>query len=151
SQSKETPGSLPPAYPHVLAMPLHMRVFTAPSFPVKVLGLVHLHNVIRQYRPIPSNATLRLFSGFDTVKITERGQEYDLLTRCEFAGVTVWEEVSTMLARDPAAAGKRPRGTRPPKDTEVETTKMAIAGNVGRRYACVSGDFNPIHLFARTA
>src|SRR5690606_21051256 len=32
------PG-LPPAYLHVVAMPLHMRLFVVKSFPVKVLGL----------------------------------------------------------------------------------------------------------------
>src|SRR5262245_17865630 len=43
---------LPHAYVHALAMPLHMFIFSSPSFPVKVLGLIHLRNTIRCYRPI---------------------------------------------------------------------------------------------------
>ena len=143
-------STLPPAYPHVLAMPLHMQVFTAASFPVKVLGLIHMHNVIRQWHPIPVNAPLHLFGGFNTVRETERGQEYDLLTRCEVDGAVMWEEVSTMLARG-SGAGKRPRAPKAPKDGTAIRSMIGVAPNTGRRYAFVSGDFNPIHLAARTA
>jgi hypothetical protein len=41
---------LPHAYIHVLAMPLHMRVFKQADYPVKVLGLEHLRNLIRQFQ-----------------------------------------------------------------------------------------------------
>src|SRR3974390_1143117 len=54
---------LPHAYLHALAMPLHMKIFTAKGFPAKVLGLVHLRNVIRAWRPIDNNAKLRLTAG----------------------------------------------------------------------------------------
>lgn len=143
--------TLPPAYPHVLAMPLHMQVFIAPTFPVKVLGLIHLHNVIRQWQPIPVDAPLKLIAGFQTVRETERGQEYELLTRCEVEGVLMWDEVSTMLARGEGGAGKRPRAPKPPKDGTATRSEIDVPGNIGRRYARVSGDFNPIHLTARTA
>ena len=143
-------STLPPTYPHVLAMPLHMQVYTARSFPVKVLGLIHMHNIIRQWHPIPANAPLHLFGGFNTVRETERGQEYDLLTRCEVDGAVVWEEVSTMLARG-NGAGKRPRAPKPPKDGTAIRSTIDVAQNTGRHYAFVSGDFNPIHLAARTA
>ncbi len=142
---------LPPAYPHVLAMPLHMQVFIAPTFPVKVLGLIHLHNVIRQWRPIPANAPLKLIAGFQTVRETERGQEYELLTRCEVDGALVWDEVSTMLARGEGATGKRPRAPKAPKDGTATRTEIEVPANTGRRYARISGDYNPIHLTARTA
>ncbi len=144
--------SLPPAYLHVLAMPLHMRVFTHPQFPVKVLGLVHLRNVIRQQQPIPINGTVQLSVRYNTLREMENGQEYDLVTTASMAGQTVWEEVSTMMARR-HVTGKRPvieravrNETRLLCEQNVEATK-----NIGRRYARASGDYNPIHLFDRTA
>lgn len=145
-------GMLPHAYVHVLAMPLHMRVFTHADFPVKVLGLVHLRNLIRQFQAIRADSILDLSVSYDTLRETDSGQEYDLITRCEVDGKLMWEEVSTMLARR-VTPGKRPtieRGIRDAARVVAEQT-IATAANTGRRYAFVSGDFNPIHLFDRTA
>jgi hypothetical protein len=145
-------GVLPHAYPHVLAMPLHLRVFTHELFPVKVLGLVHLRNVIRQLHPIAADSTLDLQVSYNSMRETDSGQEYDLVTRCEVAGQLAWEEVSTMLARR-ATPGKRPSIERAHRDAAqvLKEQTIAVAANTGRRYARVSGDFNPIHLFDRTA
>jgi acyl dehydratase len=145
-------GMLPPAYLHVLAMPLHMRLFVHPQFPVKVLGLVHLRNVIRQFAPITADQSLTLSVQYDMLRETESGQEYGLVTRAHVQDELVWEEVSTMLARR-HTPGKRPSIERAVRDESrmVGETTLAAAANTGRRYAFVSGDFNPIHLFDRTA
>jgi acyl dehydratase len=145
-------GTLPPAYLHVLAMPLHMRLFVHPQFPVKVLGLVHLRNVIRQFLPVSAEQTLTLSVQYDTLRETDSGQEYDLVTRAHVKDALVWEEVSTMLARR-HTPGKRPTIERATRDEAciVSEATLAAAANTGRRYAFISGDFNPIHLFDRTA
>lgn len=143
---------VPPAYLHVLAMPLHMRLFTHRLFPAKVLGLVHLRNVIRQLQPLASDAVIDLDVRFNTLRETDSGQEYDLLTSARVDDQVVWEEVSTMLARR-HVAGKRPTIERDQRDEArllCETT-VGVAANAGRHYAIVSGDYNPIHLFNRTA
>lgn len=148
-------AAVPPAYLHVVAMPLHMQLFIAEKFPVKVLGLIHLRNTIRVLRSIDPKAALRLRVNFDTMRLTDFGQEYDFTTRYEQDGEVVWEEVSTMFARGNAApkeGGKRPtieRSMHPESGVAVET--LEVGDNTGWRYARVSGDFNPIHLTARTA
>jgi len=143
---------IPPAYPHVLAMPLHMRIFTAAVFPVKVLGLVHLRNTIRQQRAIPVGESLQVTASFETCRDTDSGQEFDIVTRVIAQGVMVWEEISTMLARR-HTPGKRPTIDRLPADADAAERKrpFAVAADTGRRYAWVSGDFNPIHLYDFTA
>jgi hypothetical protein len=141
-------ATLPHAYPHALAMPLHMFVFSSPSFPVKVLGLIHLRNTIRCYQSIPNDSTLALRVECDTMRETTSGQEYDLITRVYCEEKLVWEETSTMLAHR-ATPGQRPTIERGGK-AEVKTT-LTVAADTGRRYARVSGDVNPIHLSARTA
>src|SRR5262245_16833530 len=78
---------LPHAYPHVLAMPLHMYVFTSPSFPVKVLGLIHLRNTIKYYRALANECELSIRVECDTMRETGSGQEYDLITRVAAGGV----------------------------------------------------------------
>jgi acyl dehydratase len=149
-------AGIPPAYLHAVAMPMHMQLFVAQDFPVKVLGLIHLRNTIRVLRSIDVRSPLRLSVHFDTQRLTEAGQEYDFTTRYERDGEIVWEEVSTMFARGNAPpkseGGKRPsidRSLHPQQGTETQT--LDIRQNTGWRYARVSGDFNPIHLTARTA
>ena len=81
------------------------------NFPVKVLGLIHLRNTIRVLHPVEQRAPLRLTVHFDTMRLTDFGQEYDFTTRYEQNGVVVWEEVSTMFARGntaPKEGSKRP-------------------------------------------
>jgi acyl dehydratase len=144
---------LPPAFLHVVAMPLHMQLFNARSFPVKVLGLIHLRNTIRVFERVGVDQPVRLRVSFNTVRTTEIGQEYDFTTRACRGSDVVWEEVSTMLARNPNATPKRQaldRSTHP-KDGDVLTVTADIGKNTGWRYASVSGDYNPIHLTARTA
>lgn len=146
---------LPPAYLHVLAMPLHMQLFVVKNFPVKVLGLIHLRNTIRVLGPVDERAPLRMRVHFETLRLTDYGQEYDFTTSYQQNGAIVWEEVSTMFARGnsaPKEGAKRPtieRSNHP--DSGVATETLAVAGDTGWRYARVSGDFNPIHLTARTA
>jgi MaoC like domain len=145
-------GVLPPAYLHVLSMPLHLRIFTHALFPVQVLGLIHLRNVIRQLQPVSPDSRVELSVSYQTLRQTTAGQEYDIVTHCNVAGQRVWEEVSTMLARR-ATPGKRPSIERARRDATLVVNEQIIAttANIGRRYAFVSGDFNPIHLFDRTA
>lgn len=146
---------VPPAYLHVVAMPLHMQLFVVKNFPVKVLGLIHLRNTIRVLGEVNARAPLRLQVHFDTMRETEFGQEYDFTTRYEQDGQLVWEEVSTMFARGnkpPKEGTKRPaieRSLHPQEGVLMET--LDIAQNTGWCYAKISGDFNPIHLTARTA
>jgi acyl dehydratase len=139
---------LPPAYPHVLAMPLHMFVFTSPVFPVKVLGLIHLRNTIRYLQPLRKDSEFKLSVECETMRETKSGQEFDIVTRVERAGQVAWEEISTMLAHR-ATPGQRPVIERAGA-SEIKTV-LAVPANTGRRYARASGDFNPIHLSARTA
>jgi acyl dehydratase len=147
---------LPPAYLHTVAMPLHMQLFIAEKFPVKVLGLIHLRNTIRVFRNVDVREPLKLTVYFDTLRLTDFGQEYDFTTRYATDNdEVVWEEISTMFARGntaPKEGSKRPsieRSNHPAAGVATDT--LEIAENTGWRYARVSGDFNPIHLTARTA
>jgi len=148
---------LPPAYLHVLAMPLHMQLFIVKNFPVKVLGLIHLRNTIRVLAPVDVRAPLRLRVYFDTMRVTDVGQEYDFTTSYEQNGMLVWEEISTMFARGMSAPKEGGNRQRPQiersnhPETGTHTDTLEVTENTGWRYARVSGDFNPIHLTARTA
>lgn len=144
-------GRLPLTYPHVLAMPLHMAMLTSDAFPVRLLGLVHVRNVIRGRARIAEDEPVDLKCTLRGHREGERGQEFDLHTECSVAGQGVWSEISTFLARR-----RKPRGAEPARSTAkpaadeptgaVRSTSWHADANIGRRYAFVSGDVNPIHL-----
>ena len=148
---------LPITYPHVLAAPLHLAMLACDAFPVSLLGVVHTRNRIIQQRPLRTDDTGEIHSWMEGHRETARGQEIDLQTQLRVGGQPLWSEVSTLLAR--RAEGHRPPRTRegglpqldvPPRQ-DVSTSTFVVSPGVGRQYARVSGDFNPIHIMDVTA
>jgi len=149
--------TLPATYPHVLAFPLHMAVMADGSFPFGAVGLVHVENRIVQYRPIGIGEQLTLRVRATKLEPHPKGRTFSIVSEAHVGAELVWEDVSTMLRRgggrsDAPAAGK---GAKPsPKGSEASATASAewkLGGDLGRRYAAVSGDRNPIHMHALTA
>ena len=145
---KET---LPVTYPHMLAFGLHMAIMTDGSFPFPAIGTVHLENSITQHRPILATERLQVTARPDHLRPHPKGTVFDLLTTVHSGGEPVWEETSTFLRLgkgDRDAASSALDGLEQPESTG---TSWKLAGDLGRRYAAVSGDHNPIHLYALTA
>ncbi|GAA4719853.1 MaoC/PaaZ C-terminal domain-containing protein [Nocardioides conyzicola] len=141
--------TLPLPYPHLLAFGLHMEIMTAGAFPFPAIGTVHLENSITQHRPIDVSEKLQVTARPDHLRPHAKGQVFDLLTTVHSAGELVWEETSTFLRRgegDEAA----PTGATYP-EAPPSGTVWKLPGDLGRRYAGVSGDHNPIHLYGLTA
>ena len=145
---KET---LPVTYPHMLAFGLHMAIMTDGSFPFPAIGTVHLENSITQHRPILATERLQVTARPAHLRPHPKGTVFDLLTTVHSGGEPVWEETSTFLRLgkgDRDAASSALDGLEQPESTG---TSWKLAGDLGRRYAAVSGDHNPIHLYALTA
>jgi acyl dehydratase len=147
-------GVLPLTSPHVLAAPLHMMMLAHADFQMPLLGLVHVDNRIVQHRPVPEDAPLDIRAHMGALTTDEKGQRFELVTTVRVAGEVVWEEVSGILKR--AAPSGKKRGERPsPLGGEDPAPRRSVLWRVpadaGRRYAGVSGDYNPIHLTAATA
>src|SRR5688572_14098487 len=96
-------ATLPIAYPHVLAMPLHLAILGAEAFPVKLFGLVHVHNRIAMREPISAEEPAEVRAWIEGHRDTERGQEFDLHTEYVVGGEPLWDETCTFLARRKAA------------------------------------------------
>jgi len=146
------PGSaVPAAFPEILFHPLLVEIALAPAFPFSPLGLVHLGQRIRQVRPLEAGERLDLRCTLAEVRGTGRGYEVDCAMAADAAGGVAWEGVATLLSR--ARAGPRrwtprtaPEGVDPGQSLEVE-----VPADTGRRYAAVSGDWNPHHVSALAA
>jgi len=143
---------VPLTYPHVLAFPLHMLALTRSSFPYPVVGLVHLENVIRQRAPLCDGQTVSISVRLADWLAHEKGQAFTIETAIARGDTPVWDSVSTYLrigVKDPQGA---PYQGLPADETQLDLgEKWVLRADLGRRYARVSGDYNPIHLSAATA
>jgi hypothetical protein len=154
---------LPPTYPHVLAFPLHMALMADGSFPFGALGLVHVRNLIVQHRRIGLEEELKLSVRPTQLEPHPRGQTFSLVTEAWVGRQKAWESTSTILRRGRAEEGsatrnndadpksQRVRGEMEEKRVEIPGAEWRLGGDLGRRYAAVSGDRNPIHMHAWTA
>jgi acyl dehydratase len=136
---------LPATYPHVLAFPLAMDLLTG-SFPFSPLGLVHVGNRIEQLRPLRADERLALRLWAQDLRPHDRGRQFDVVAEASVAGEVVWRDRSTYLHRESGGASKSDR-SEPPTPNAV----WRLPGDIGRRYASVSGDDNPIHTRALLA
>jgi len=143
--------SLPATYPHVLAFPLHLALMADGRFPFGAIGLVHVSNRITQHRPIPVGETLQLRVRPTPLEDHPRGRTFSILSEALLGDELVWEERSTMLHREQPSAAAEARDPSPEAPSPPFLAEWNLAGDLGRRYASVSGDRNPIHLHPLSA
>ena len=141
----------PLTYPHLLAFPLHLAILTDPSFPFPAVGAVHLHNSITGHRPVRIGETVTVTTRADEVRTHPKGRTVDLVTAVDAGGEVVWESTSTYLDRGHGEGAGGATDERGPAEVPPGRVTWRLAGDLGRRYAAVSGDHNPIHLFPLTA
>jgi hypothetical protein len=146
----EPSQALPLTYPHMLAFGLHMAIMTDRSFPFPAIGTVHLANSVHRLRPIAPTERLDVSATATNLRSHPKGTAFDLVTSVQSAGEDVWESTSTYLRIGRGDAEARPEGE-PFEIVPGSGTVWRLPGNLGRRYAAVSGDHNPIHLHPLTA
>jgi acyl dehydratase len=142
---------LPTTYPHMLAFPLQMALMTANDFPFPLLGMVHVANRITQNRPVRLDESFTVRVRAENLRPHEKGEQFDVISELiPYRGDdgAVWTDVSTYLRRGGgSAAGVRREQLAAPSPSAI----WRVPGDIGRCYAAVSGDWNPIHLHPLTA
>ena len=137
---------LPPTFPHVLAFPLHMDLLA--KAPFSAVGVVHIANRIVQHRPLSLGETLSVTASVRGFEPHRRGRTFDFVTEVRVGDEVVWEGYSTNLKRGGGdESAPRPQPFEEPPGTAI----WNLRDDLGRRYAAVSGDHNPIHLHAWSA
>ena len=147
-------GGIPPTYPHVLAMPLHLEIFACGSFPLRPMGLIHLSNAIEVLGALRFGMRLDFTVAARNYRRTDSGLAFDMATEIAHEGEPVWRETCVFLSRWPEpverTGGRPPRPPKAPKDAAV-LAEIDVTGRTAWSYARVSGDYNPIHLNDRAA
>ena len=136
--------TLPATYLHVRAFPLSLKLMTERDFPFALLGLVHVANEIEQLRPLGASERPALRVWSENLRPHAKGRQLDMMAEAELAGEVVWRGRSTYLRPGGGSeeAGEKQQQEEPPE----ASAEWRVPGDIGRRYADVSGDRNPIHL-----
>lgn len=151
--------ALPATYLHVLVFPLQVALMTDRRFPLALAGLVHVRNRIMQHRPVDAAEMLSLRSSAQAFRPHPKGALVDLVGEVRVGNELVWEGVSTYLARGAKAPNDSESDQPEPEDTVIvdlptgapANALWTVPGDMGRRYASVSGDVNPMHLSSLAA
>jgi acyl dehydratase len=137
---------VPLTYPHNLAFPLHMMAMLRPSFPFPVVGLVHLENSIRQHARLDSGDRLDIEVKLGRWLAHPKGQVVAIKTRMTREGALVWDSTSLYLRLGVATPrGELYHGIPGDETPLVTTNRWPVSADLGRRFARISGDANPIH------
>jgi acyl dehydratase len=143
--------TLPLTYPHLAAFGLQLALMTDTAFPFAPMGAVHVANTITSHRPLRTGETFDVRVHAADLRPHPKGRLIDLVSVARVEGETVWDETMTLLHRgrpDASVTDDLPlRNTEPPDGP----SRWRVPADIGRRYAAVSGDRNPIHLYGVTA
>jgi acyl dehydratase len=147
---------LPAGFIHALAFPVAMSVMNRDDFPLPLLGMIHLRNVIEYRRPVRFTEPLDIAAAAETLRAHRAGTQVDIAVEVRAAGDSAvsWCGVSTYLAKGVVLPGidKASAATAPQRFSAPDPTGLWELGvDTGRAYAAVSGDFNPIHLSVLSA
>jgi acyl dehydratase len=141
---------LPPTYLHVLAFPLSIALMVEPAFPLPLVGLVHVANSITVVRPVNLGEAVSIAVHAADLRPHPAGRQLDVLAEATVDDQVVWSSRSTYLRRGQPTE-PRPERTSADDKPPPTVSSVLVPENIGRKYAAVSGDRNPIHMHALTA
>jgi acyl dehydratase len=152
-------NEVPITYNYLTIFPLQALLLVDSAFPFQAMGLVHLANRIQQFKEMKAADKVTAVVKFDqNVVPHEKGYCFTVVSELfdDASDVLLWRSESTYLFRTKAskgAEGKLYESTVKPEDMNgVEKRhQWDIPGDFSRKYASVSGDYNPIHLYGITA
>ncbi|HSK22060.1 MAG TPA: MaoC/PaaZ C-terminal domain-containing protein [Egicoccus sp.] len=150
---------VPLTYPHMLAFPLSVHLMVADDFPFALPGLVHVAQRIEQSDPVRVGDHLDVRVRTTDLRPHKRGRQFDVVAEVDRDGRTVWTGTSTYLRRGSVPDAPGGGTDAPPEPVVAEPAEpdgppmstWRLPKDLGKRYAAVSGDVNPIHLSPLTS
>ncbi|WP_100643307.1 MaoC/PaaZ C-terminal domain-containing protein [Alteromonas facilis] len=144
-------NTLHPCFLQVLGLELQLGCLLDKSFPFPVMGLVHIANQVQIVSPLhPADYSLR--AEISALKRHEKGAVVSVNITASSEGKEVYSATSDYLYR---MASSRPTSNRDDRPSVMglgtKLLDISLAKNAGRRYAKLSRDYNPIHLWSITA
>lgn len=142
--------ALPSLFVHSVTFRAHMALITHPRFPFPVWEMLQIRNHLLRHRPLDARTEYRLEVRTTAQRVLERGAELDLCTTLWDADGVAWESLNTYYH------GGRHWTERPDPDPPLraspavngpEAALWRMAAGGAWRFARLTGDFNPVHLW----
>jgi acyl dehydratase len=153
-----SPDSMaPPFYPATWELGLALEMFAGLDNPLPLGPMVHVSTEMVWARPIPPGQAVRCRVELERVERARRGLRLTVLSRNWMgAGQLCCQGTSVFMLRmrgprDASRDGEPRDESGAPADGWAELARWDLPAGAGRRYARVSGDYNPIHLWPWTA
>ena len=154
----ENMKGLPAPFLYLATQSIQLYMLTLPEFPLSPAGLVHLGVRFEQRKELPPEWQGDVVMSITNQRHSKKGLVLDIESRFENnTGTVHFIIVSSYLAR----AVKVRNDDALPKLVSFDEklfngghsfdTSFSVGQNEGRRYARLSGDFNPIHLYGWSA
>ena len=161
-------GVVHPCWFAMQAIQLQAQLFTDKAQPFKVLGLVHVANNIQVNQWVHGTAMVTITCRFGQVWSHSRGYMFNVLTtvtqRCankpETSDDAKTQVVMTIdshyLARQEQMQTVGLLAYPTPviqayDESQIVTSQLPLPSDLGKVYAKISGDYNPIHLYPLSA
>ncbi len=151
-----TASGLPPLALQIAVAPLHLSILADAQFPFKALGLVHVSQQVSQMAAIAPDQRLTLRAYTTQAQWARRGMTFGLVTEALADGQLVWRGETTALASGPSPLqATTSANSAEAADQSSHPWQQILALDapepLGRRYAAIAGDLNPIHQHALLA
>lgn len=145
------PGPVPLTYLYLLAQRAQLATMLDRAIPFRIVGLIHVSNELAMQCEVRTDAPLVLVT---TLSMPEPGANGAIECVLETVASADGKTVFTCSSRYLIKRGQRgthasvPSSVAPVGDVVGE---WIVAADAGRRYAALSGDWNPIHLWPWSA
>jgi hypothetical protein len=148
-------STVPLLYPHAFLGSAHLMIICHKQFPLGALGLLHVRNHTIRYRPFGSEKPWDLTCELNRQRHVEKGLEFDFDATVSIDGEVVWRSVSTYLKRGTPSGEieNSPLANLFPAldEDSPNSAQFAVPSNIGKQFAKVTGDYNPIHVSSLAA
>jgi hypothetical protein len=143
---------VPLIYPQMLTFGLVMTYLNSADCPWPALGTVHLANRIEQQQSLRAGDRVRVEMSTGALHAHEKGQVFNLNLRILRDDELVWSATQSLLRLGVRPAAGEPFVPRISAEAPLSCqAQFSAKADIGRRYAAVSADRNPIHLSALSA
>ncbi|MCF6248508.1 MAG: hypothetical protein L3J69_14275 [Desulfobacula sp.] len=139
--------TIPISFLQTLFIGILGKFITSSFFPFNPLGLIQIFQSFELKRKVLMDEVLDLSCTLDCIKKTSKGFETDFILQVRSGEQIVWQGISRYLSRKKTITeNKKRQDKKEDVFLNIQET-IEIPADTGRKYARVSGDFNPHHLY----